>query len=111
LHDEVKRLLPGHFITVDNPDAAFGVDAAAIQHALNARKSVLVHVDAGMTKVSRSTFLRKLRVTSRAMYPVPNVVLVVADDWNRTGGEACVMYGVSQVSRALFTFAHASPLP
>ena len=46
------RLMPGRFEVLDI-EAYFGVDAVAMQAVLAAKKSVLMHVDAGITKVRR----------------------------------------------------------
>ena len=50
--EEVMRLMPGRFEVLDI-EAYFGVDAVAMQAVLAAKKSVLMHVDAGITKVRR----------------------------------------------------------
>ena len=47
------RLMPGRFVVLDIEEY-FGVDAVAMQEALVAKKSVLMHVDAGITKVRRN---------------------------------------------------------
>ena len=63
---EVMRLMPGRFDVLDIEEY-FGVDTVAMQQVLVAKKSVLMHVDAGITKVSRF---------HPDPYPIPYPVLI-----------------------------------
>ena len=45
------RLMPDRFVVLDIEEY-FGVDAVAMQAVLVAKKSVILHVEAGITKAS-----------------------------------------------------------
>ena len=93
LHGELTRLLPGLFITLD-VDAPYGIDSVAMQTVLDSQCSIIMPVDAGLTRLSRGNFLTRLELTVKSLYPVPSVVLALGDEWNRGGYDGEHSFGV-----------------
>ena len=93
LHEELTRLLPGVFITLDFTHG-HGVDTAAMQSVLDAQRSVVMSVEPGLTRDTRSSFLKKLDVSVKSLFPFPSVVLVLASEDNRMGSEGNHTFGV-----------------
>jgi hypothetical protein len=93
LHEELTRLLPGLFITLE-VDAPYGIDRASMQAVLTAGSSIIMSVDAGLTRLSRVNFMTRLELVVQSLYPTPGVVLALGDEGNRGGYDGDHLYGV-----------------
>ena len=60
-----------------------GIHMQSMQTVLDAGKSVIMSVDHGLTKLTRTNFLKNLEMTLSGLIPVPYVVLVVGDESNK----------------------------
>lgn len=82
IHKEVTARLPGLFTVLDI-EKNMGIHMHSIQTVLDAGKSVIMSVDHGLTKLTRTNFLKNLEMTLRGLIPVPYVVLIVGDETNK----------------------------
>lgn len=93
LLEELTRLLPGLFVTLE-VDAPYGIDRASMQAVLTAGSSIIMSVDAGLTRLSRVNFITRLELVVQSLYPTPGVVLALGDEGNRGGYDGDHLYGV-----------------
>lgn len=91
---EVTRLMPGLFVYLDHP-ANMGLCLQDMQAALDAKKSIIMTLDHGLSRMTRMGFLKSFEVTVRALIPNPFVVMAIGDDWNRRGSGGS-HYGASK---------------
>lgn len=85
--------MPGRYITVDN-ESNCGFNVESMQAVLDANKNIILHVDHGLTRLSRDTFLKNFEITMQALIPQPAIVLVIGNESNRRGLE--VHYGAGK---------------
>jgi hypothetical protein len=85
IREEVTKLMPGLFVFLDH-DKNMGLDILAMQSVLDAKKCIMMMVDQGQTRQSRSNFVKSFEVTLRALIPNPSVIMLVGDDKNSRGG-------------------------
>lgn len=85
IHQEITTSMPGSFVYL-NTDVNFGLDVQAIQAVITAEKNVIIHVDHGLTRATRDSFLHALELTLHALVPTPLVALAIGSSENVRGG-------------------------
>lgn len=93
---EITSLLPGIFVRMDVPKN-MGIDLAEMQFILDAGKSIMLSVDHGLTKVTRSNFIKNYNVATKCLVPQPYSVFVLGEDNNRKSVKGNPRFGVSAV--------------
>ena len=85
VREEVTKFMPGLFVYLDNKKN-MGINIHEMQDVLDAKKSIIVMVDQGQTRISRVNFVKSFELSLRALIPNPNVIMVVGDEKNSRGG-------------------------
>ncbi|CAM9224005.1 unnamed protein product, partial [Ectocarpus fasciculatus] len=96
---ETRRSMPGIFVHLDIPEK-MGLDLAQMQDVLDARKSILMSVDYGMTRIARNNFLKLFETVTQALIPKPYIVFVSGDENNKRLPEGDQQFGVSRTDMA-----------
>lgn len=95
IHQQVTALIPGLFVTLD-VDRKMGFDVRAMQKVLDARKSIIMYVDIGLTKSSRATFLKTLSKCTKGLVPTPFITLAVGDEQNQRTAYGDPHFGIAK---------------
>lgn len=81
LISEITAHLPGMFIRVDS-DGNMGLNLDDMQAVLDAKKSIIMSVDHGLTKTTRRDFIKNFSMVTRCLVPKPYTVFVLGEDAN-----------------------------
>lgn len=84
IHDEVTKLMPGLFVYLSE-EKNMGINQEAIQAVFDSRRSVIMDVDPGLTRLTRDTFLKALEISYEGLIPKPFFALAMGDEGNRSG--------------------------
>lgn len=95
IHAEMQVMMPGLFVTLNIEDN-MGFDLLAMQAILDSKKSIMLYIDPGMTKITRGTFLAHLEVIVKALIPNPFVVIAVGNEDNKRLSIGTPHYGVAK---------------
>lgn len=91
---ELVSMLPGNFVQLDI-EKNMGLCLNSMQSILDAGKNIIIMVDYGMTKITRSTFIKNYNLICKSLVPQPYSIFVVGDDENKRMPEGSTIYGVS----------------
>lgn len=97
---EIRKSMPGVFVHLDLPNKMMGLDLTAMQDVLDAKKSILMTVDHGLTRIARVNFLKMFETVTQALIPKPYIVFVSGDERNKRMPEGDQQYGVSRTDMA-----------
>lgn len=96
IHKEVTRQMPGLFTSLDIKHN-MGLHLQSLQTVLDAQKSVIMNVDHGLTKLTRTNFLKNLDMTLNALVPKPFVIMIVGDEDNKRMPGGSESFGVNNI--------------
>jgi len=92
---EITAKMPGLFVFLDSP-TNMGLCVKEMQAVLDAKKSIIIMLDHGLSRMTRIGFLKSFEVTVRALIPNPFVVMAVGNDSNRRSSTGASHYGASK---------------
>lgn len=98
----LRESMPGVFMLLDRPDK-MGLDINDMQDALDAKKSIMMTVDPGLTRITRSTFLKSFEMVTQTLIPKPHIVFVYGDERNKRSPLGDQYFGVSSHDLACST--------
>lgn len=100
IHSEITKLMPGLFVYLSK-ETNMGLDASTMQSILDSRKSILMDVDPGLTRLSRDTFLQALEIVQESLIPKPFIAIAMGDEQNKSGStyEGCDKEDLSRVMK------------
>ena len=81
IHDEITKNMPGLFVVLDVTEN-MGLDLGAMQDILDSKKSIILSVDHGLTKITRDSFIKNFNMMIKSLIPRPVVVFAMGDDQN-----------------------------
>ena len=93
LISEITRQLPGMFVRIDC-DGNMGLNLNDMQAVLDAKKSIIMSVDHGLTRTTRADFIKNYAMVSRCLVPKPYTVFVLGEDGNARQPTGDPRYGV-----------------
>lgn len=96
---EIRKAMPGIFVHLDIPDK-LGLDLTLMQDVLDAKKSIMMTVDHGLTRIARINFLKIFEAVTQALIPKPYIVFVSGDENNRRMPQGDQQFGVSRTDMA-----------
>eukprot|EP01041_Mallomonas_annulata_P004421 gene4421-8802_t len=95
IHKEMTFSMPGEFVSIDVTTSNMGLDLTLMQSILDAKKSIIMSVDHGLTKITRENFIKNFELNVKALIPNPVVIFAMGDEGNMRSFTGETYHGVS----------------
>ena len=94
--ERITGAMPGVFVSL-SIEKNMGLDVKVMQTVLDSKRSIIMTVDHGLTRLTRTNFLKAFDLVTKTLIPRPYVAIAIGDDRNKRTLNENVYFGANKI--------------